>query len=141
MKKILLSIAFLGAFALGNLAAQSCSAAAKASCGAGQKSCCMGKMAAAAKNDPSIEARLDPSGRTFYVRKEADVAGTARFVDVNFDEASGKFVNIAPPAKAEGAATNGMTKKEACSASEKKACSAGGEKKACCAAKKEGTEK
>ena len=136
MKKLLMLAAFLGAFSLGSVAAQSC--CQKGAAAAGDKKCCAGKpcaatkMASAAKEDPTIEARLDPSGSTFYVRKENGANGTVRLVDVKFDEPTGKFVNIAPGQAAGTAAPAcGMVKKEATCAPAKKACCSGGANKSC----------
>ena len=134
MKKVFLFLAFFGAFATANISAQSCcqkstAAAAEKSCGqkTADKACCGGKpcsatkMASAAKADPTIEARLDPNGSTYYVRKESDNAGKVRLVDVKFDEPAGKFVNVAPPTQTNVAPAAGMVKKEAACTTEQKA--------------------
>lgn len=101
------------------------------------KKCCAGKpcaatkMASAAKEDPTIEARLDPNGSTYYVRKENGENGTVRLVDVKFDEPTGKFVNVAPgqgEAANMNAAPSGMVKKEASCTPAKKSCCAGSNK-------------
>ncbi len=123
--------AFLGAFSLGSAAAQTCSGGsmgAKQGCSKAGASCCANKMANAAKADPTIEARLDPNGSTYYVRKESGENGTVRLVDVKFDEPTGKFVNVAPgqmTANATAAPAPGMVKKEASCTQEKKACCMG----------------
>jgi hypothetical protein len=137
MKKLMLLVAFFGAFSLGTASAQSC--CQKTAAASTDKACCAGKpcaatkMASAAKSDPTIEARLDPSGSTYYMRKESADNGQVRLVDVKFDEPTGKFVNVAPGQTAAATATPaaGMVKKEAACTSEKKACCKGGEGKAC----------
>ena len=129
MKKFLMLAVFLGTFSLGSVAAQSCATkTADKKCCAG-KPCAATKMASAAKDDPTIEARLDPNGSTFYVRKENDTNGTVRLVDVKFDEPTGKFVNVAPGQAAAPAA--GMVKKEASCTPAQKACCKGGANKTC----------
>ncbi len=141
MKKAFLFFAFLFALGMGAAQAQSCQGAAATA----PKSCCASKSAAAkaAAADPSIEKRTAEDGSVSYVRRETDAQGNVRFVNVRFDEQTKTFVNVAPPAAAEG-----MTKKS-CSAAEAKACAgqAGAkacagkaEGKACCAAKKAAVE-
>jgi hypothetical protein len=129
MKKLMLLVAFFGAFSLSTASAQSCAQkTAEKSCCAG-KPCAATKMASAAKSDPSIESRLDPAGSTYYVRKESADNGQVRLVDVKFDEPTGKFVNVSPnQAAATATPAAGMVKKEAACATEKKACCKGGEK-------------
>jgi hypothetical protein len=125
MKKVFFLLMFFAALCVTNANAQ-CTA------GTAVKPCCMAKAAKAATSDASIEMRKSDDGSVSYVRKEADAAGTVKFVSVQFDEASSSFVNVAPKSMTE-AEKNGMTKKS-CSAaagSEKKACCAGGEKKSC----------
>ena len=152
MKKVFLFLAFFGAFAIAGASAQSCCQKKSAAAGTEgcamktasvDKACCAGKpcaatkMASAAKADPTIEARLDPNGSTYYVRKETE-NGTARLVDVKFDEPTGKFVNVAPGTAnlAPAASTSGLVKKQAaCTVEEKKACTSGEKKAGCCAKK------
>ena len=140
MKKVFLFLAFFGAFATANISAQSC--CQKGTAATGEKACCGGKacamkMASAAKADPTIEARLDPNGSTYYVRKESDNAGKVRLVDVKFDEPAGKFVNVAPPTQTNVAPAAGMVKKEAaCTTEQKAGCAKEGKAGGCCAGKK-----
>jgi hypothetical protein len=132
MKKVFFFLVFFAAL---------CVTSANAQCSAGTastavKPCCMAKAAKAATSDASIEMRKADDGTVSYVRKEADAAGTVKFVSVQFDEASSSFVNVAPKSMT-ATEKSGMTKKS-CSAgasSEKKGCCAGGEKKSCGGAK------
>ncbi len=129
MKKAIFFFAFFLAVGMVSADAQSCSSAATAG-----KSCCANKAAKAASADASIEKRLADDGSISYVRKEADAQGSVKFVSVQYDEAAGAFVNVAPKTAA-ASATEGMVKKS-CSAGEKKACCVGGAAaagKACCA--------
>ncbi|MFN4079727.1 MAG: hypothetical protein ACK4NS_02405 [Saprospiraceae bacterium] len=131
MKKLFVFLAFVLAVGISTADAQSCGQAAAAG-----KSCCASKKMAdlspadkAAASDPSIFKMVDNDGATFYTRKETDAAGNARFVSVQYDEATNAFVNVAPKSqKAE------MTKKTATggAAAPAKACCAGGAQKASC---------
>ena len=135
MKKAIFFFAFFLAIGIVSADAQ-CSSAATAG-----KSCCANKAAKAASADASIEKRLADDGSISYVRKVADAQGSVQFESVQYDEAAGAFVNVAPKTATAGA-TEGMVKKsctaaemKSCSPAEKKACaggaSAGG--KSCCA--------
>ena len=136
MKKAIFFFAFFLAIGIVSADAQ-CSSAATAG-----KSCCANKAAKAASADASIEKRLADDGSISYVRKVADAQGSVQFVSVQYDEAAGAFVNVAPKTAPAGA-TEGMVKKS-CSAGEKKACCAGGASaagKACCAKPSAGCDK
>ncbi|MBP6810201.1 MAG: hypothetical protein KA138_01665 [Saprospiraceae bacterium] len=136
MKKAIFFFAFFLAIGIVSADAQ-CSSAATAG-----KSCCANKAAKAASADASIEKRLADDGSISYVRKVADAQGSVQFVSVQYDEAAGAFVNVAPKTATAGA-TEGMVKKS-CSAGEKKACCAGGASaagKACCAKPSAGCDK
>ena len=136
MKKAIFFFAFFLAIGIVSADAQ-CSSAATAG-----KSCCANKAAKAASADASIEKRLADDGTISYVRKVADAQGSVQFVSVQYDEAAGAFVNVAPKTATAGA-TEGMVKKS-CSAGEKKACCAGGASaagKACCAKPSAGCDK
>ncbi|MBK6994932.1 MAG: hypothetical protein IPH31_08385 [Lewinellaceae bacterium] len=136
MKKAIFFFAFFLAIGIVSADAQ-CSSAATAG-----KSCCANKAAKAASADASIEKRIADDGSISYVRKVADAQGSVQFVSVQYDEAAGAFVNVAPKTATAGA-TEGMVKKS-CSAGEKKACCAGGASaagKACCAKPSAGCDK
>lgn len=134
MNKVILAFAFFLAMGLSAASAQSCHAAASAS----GKSCCSSKMASAMAADPTIEKRMADNGQVSYVRKESDAQGNVRFVSVQFDEATSKFVNVNAAPKAMTAEDKaGCTKKQAasCTPAEKKACAGMAGGKACCASK------
>ena len=139
MNKVILAFAFFFTLGLSAASAQSCHGAAASS----GKSCCSSKMASAMAADPSIEKRMADNGAVSYVRKEADAQGNVRFVSVQFDEATNKFVNVNTAPKAMTAEDKaGCVKKTAscCSSAEKKACAGAGagSGKACCASKAAG---
>lgn len=129
MKKLFVFLAFLLAAGIATADAQSCSKSAAAG-----KSCCASKMAGvsaadkAAAADASIVKNVDANGVVSFTRKETDATGNARFVSVQYDEATNAFVNVAPKS-----AQDGMTKK-ACAGSDAatKACCKGGAQKAAC---------
>lgn len=121
MKKMFLLLAFFGALSLGAAQAQSC-CASKAS--AGKTASCSTSTAAcekAAAGDASIEKRVNEhSGEVSYVRKVSN-NGQTSFVPVDYDAATGKFVNVAP-------STSGAAPKAAC-------CSGGAKTGASCSQK------
>ena len=127
MKKIILFFAFLGTFGLNASYAQ-CSQAKAAACNKSKaSSCCAAKASKAASADATIEMRTAEDGKVAYVRKEVDAQGNARFVSVQFDEASSEFVNVAPPS----AAAPATMAKKSCSANKAACCSKGGKKAGC----------
>ena len=134
MKKALFAFTFFFALGIAAASAQSCHSAAAA----GGKSCCSSKMASAMSADPSIEKRMADNGTVSYVRKEADTQGNVRFVSVQFDEATSKFVNVNVAPKTMTAENKAEYNKKAatCTPAEKKACAGGAASgKACCASK------
>lgn len=97
MKKLILFVAFLGAFGVASINAQSCMHD-KASCTKTAASC-TDAAAKAAEGDASIEKRTNPAGEVTYVRKVSNENGSITFQDVEYDAAVGKFVNVAPAGK------------------------------------------
>ena len=134
MKKVIFAFSFFFALGIAAASAQSCHSAAAAT---GGKACCSSKMASAMAADPTIEKRMADNGTVAYVRKEADTQGNVRFVSVQFDEASSKFVNVnvAPKTMTAEAKAECTKKSASCTASEKKACAGMAGGKACCASK------
>jgi hypothetical protein len=132
MKKVIFAFTFF--FALGIAAANAQCHAAAAGSG---KSCCASKMASAMAADPTVEKRMADDGIVSYVRKEADTQGNVRFVSVQFDETTSKFVNVnvAPKTMTAGDKAECTKKAASCTASEKKACAGMAGGKACCASK------
>jgi hypothetical protein len=130
MKKGIFLFAFLFAFGMAAVDAQSCQGKAASA----SKACCM-KADKAAAADATIEKRMADDGTVAYVRKESDAQGNVKFVSVKYDATNDAFVNVAPKA-ATASATAGMTKKS-CAAGASKACCAKGasQGKACCASK------
>ncbi len=104
-------------------------------CKAGMANAGCSKASTAATSDPSIEKRQAEDGTVAFVRKEADQQGNVRFVSVQYDESTNKFVNInvAPRTMTAGDKAEMVKKGGACSAGEKKACCAGKESGKACA--------
>ncbi len=136
MKKILFLLTF---FALAAVGAQ---AQSKAACSkkskAEAKACTKADKAtieAALKADPSVEARTDKDGSTYYVRKVAGENGEVSYQPVKYCTKSGKFINESPSASA--SCHGDKAKVKAAADGKKKACCADGAKKgkACCAKK------
>lgn len=101
MKRLFLLFAFFGALSLGAAQAQSC-CASKAGAAKTASTCSTSTEAAAkaASLDASIEKRVcEKSGSVSYVRKVSE-NGATTYQDVNYDAATGKFINVAPAANA-----------------------------------------
>lgn len=146
MKGIMLTLAFLGVFALTSVQAQSCAktqSTANASCCA--KSSVDGAAAQAASLDNTIERRVNAeTGEVTYVRKAAcESSGKTTYTQVEYCTKSAKFINVSPQKQnctkdkasctedtAKGASATKVSNNSTscCTAAEKAACCPNGSK-------------
>lgn len=93
----------------------------------------------AASMDPSIDRRVcETSGKVSYYKKDVcEKSGKVSFSQVQYDAASGQFVNVSPSQVAEKAVCAGKTSGKSCCASKSSSASAtaGTDEKANCAGK------
>lgn len=143
MKKLFFVLMLLGFVGFMNANAQ-CSKSAS-----GKSSCCANKSAMAKDNSEAVAkaASLDNTivskkvgDETIYQRKVvSETNGAVSFVDVNFDTASGKFVNSTGCAgHANGKACAGEANAKEMKAKGKECCK-DGKSKSCCSKKGEET--
>ncbi|HMQ46676.1 MAG TPA: hypothetical protein PKA00_04000 [Saprospiraceae bacterium] len=143
MKGIMLTLAFLGVFALTSVQAQSCSktqSTANASCCA--KSSADGAAAQAASLDNTIQRRVNAeTGEVTYVRKTVcETSGKTSYDQVEYCTKSAKFINVSPQKQnctkpctegtAKGASATKVSNKSTscCTEAEKAACCPNGSK-------------
>ena len=135
MKKLFVLFAFMGlvSFAVN---AQTCCAKKSASTTSVESNDVIVK---AASLDASVEQRVcEKSGSVSFVRKNVcEKSGKVSYVDVQYDAATQKFVNVSPSDNAHATTSSKVKKvaattKKDCSAAEKAGCSKTASSKSCC---------